>query len=192
MNGNFNTSAAEKNLPDILDYNLKVLFIGFNPGVLSAKTKHHYANKSNRFWRLLYESGLTPYRLDPVDDVKLLEYGYGSTNIVDSVTRLASEIPANEYKKGSFELFELIKVLKPWIVCYVGIGVYREYASAILNVSKNALKFNTGLQERSIIPEIMDFVCSNPSGLNTIQYSAQVECFAYLKKLIDALTKERG
>jgi G:T/U-mismatch repair DNA glycosylase len=38
---------------------LRVLFVGINPGVRSAITGHA-AGYSNRFWKLLFESGLLP------------------------------------------------------------------------------------------------------------------------------------
>lgn len=39
-------------VPDIIDFGLKVIFIGFNPGIRSSETGHHFAGPSNRFWRL--------------------------------------------------------------------------------------------------------------------------------------------
>jgi double-stranded uracil-DNA glycosylase len=59
-----------------------VLFVGINPGVRSAETGHHFAGFSNRFWKLLFESGLVPERLTWEDDVRLPEFGFGITNLV--------------------------------------------------------------------------------------------------------------
>ena len=39
---------------------VRVLFVGINPGVRSAAIGHHFAGYSNRFWKLLFESGLVP------------------------------------------------------------------------------------------------------------------------------------
>lgn len=163
-------------LPDIISDNLSILFVGYNPGTLSAATGHHYANKSNRFWKLLYESGLTPYKLDPDEDSRLLEFGYGSTNIVSRTTKSAKDITTTEFKEGSIILKELIYRIKPKIVCFVGIGVYKAFASYIMKIPESTLKVQSGIQEKSLIDGIIDFVCSNPSGLNTIPYSEQLEC----------------
>jgi len=46
-------------LPDYLDYNLRVLFVGYNPGERAAALGHHYAGRNNQFWRLIYDAGLT-------------------------------------------------------------------------------------------------------------------------------------
>ena len=176
-----------KPLPDIIKYGLKVLFVGYNPGITSASTGHHYAHKSNRFWKLLYESGLTPERLQAVDDRKLLELDFGSTNIIDRPSKTESEIKPEEFRAGSKFLYKLISELEPRIVCYVGIGVYKSYASDILNIPKSKLNINMGLQPQSILNGIADFVCSNPSGLNTIPYEQQLSCFKELKNLSDNL-----
>jgi len=162
---------------------LKILFIGYNPGILSAGVGHHYAHKSNRFWKLLYESGLTPYKFEAIDDTKLTELGLGSTNIVDRPSKTASEITTKELKEGAEKLYKLIKEIKPKIACYTGIGVYRAYASTILSISPIKLDIHTGIQQDRILEDTIDFVCSNPSGLNTIPYAEQLKCFTELKKL---------
>ncbi len=50
-------------LRDRIAPDLRVLFVGINPGVRSATTGHHFAGYSNRFWKLLWESGLVPERI---------------------------------------------------------------------------------------------------------------------------------
>lgn len=173
-------------LPDIVNEKLDILFVGYNPGMQSANTGHHYAGSSNRFWKLLYESGLTPYQMSPQEDFKLLEFGYGSTNLVSRATRSASEITPAEFRKGSLVLKELINRIKPKVVCYVGIGVYRAFASNLLNIPERKINIEVGEQGESLIDGVIDFVCSNPSGLNVIPYRCQLECFVNLRKLVDA------
>ncbi|WP_024832249.1 mismatch-specific DNA-glycosylase [Ruminiclostridium josui] len=177
----------EKPLPDILAPGLKVVFIGYNPGLLSAKNRHHYSHKSNRFWRFLYESGLTPVRFQPEDDRKILELGYGSTNIVDRQTKAANEISTDEVIEGSANLYRVLDTLKPRIACYVGIGVYRAYASSILKVPASGVNVKPGLQSRSILEDTLDFVCYSTSGLNSVPFEEQRKCFADLKKLLDSI-----
>ena len=59
-----------------------MLFVGINPGVRSAQTGHHFAGFSNRFWKLLWESGLVPEPITYEDDRRLPEFGFGITNLV--------------------------------------------------------------------------------------------------------------
>ena len=173
-------AGSNHHLPDIVDYNLKILFVGFNPGLRSAETGHHYAGPSNNFWKLLFESGLTPYRLRPEEDVRLTGMGYGSVNIVDRPTRSASEIKAAEYRRGSEKLTGILAEYKPKIACYLGIGVYR----ALTNMKD----LTPGLQEHSVVKGTLDFVCTSPSGLNRMPYGEQLKCFKELKALADTIS----
>src|ERR1041385_6293764 len=61
---------------------LRVLFVGINPGIRSAEIGHHFAGYSNRFWKLLFESGLVPEPMGTEDDGRLPEWGFGITNLV--------------------------------------------------------------------------------------------------------------
>jgi len=58
-------------LPDRLAPDLKILFVGINPGLRSASLGHHYAGHSNRFWKLLYEANLVPEPLTYREDGRL-------------------------------------------------------------------------------------------------------------------------
>lgn len=62
-----------EDLQPSLDDNLKLLFIGFNPGVQSSIQQHHYAHFTNLFWKLFNESGLLINVLQslktPIEDV---------------------------------------------------------------------------------------------------------------------------
>ena len=73
-------------LRDRIKPDVRVLFAGINPGVRSALTGHHFAGFSNRFWPLLFESGLVPERLTFEHDDRLPEFGFGITNIVPRPT----------------------------------------------------------------------------------------------------------
>jgi TDG/mug DNA glycosylase family protein len=162
-------------ITDILDNNLRILFIGFNPGLRSAETGHHFAGYSNRFWKLLKEAGLTPGLFKPEEDRKLLTLGYGITNIVARPSREASEITKDEYALGREELKQKLAFYKPLVACYVGIGVYREFSKI-----KNII---CGRQPVSIVPGVLDFVVPSPSGKNPILFSVQLEYYRELQRL---------
>ena len=164
-------------VPDIINLNLKILFIGFNPSIRSSETGHHFAGPSNRFWRLLYDSELTDEKLTPNDDTKLLKCGYGITNIVPRPTRTASEITKEEYELGREVLISKLKALQPKFACYVGIGVYRHLSK--LKVVR------CGLQTKSVVEGVQDYVASSSSGLNRIPLEQQLTLFIDLKQLIE-------
>lgn len=72
-------------LPDYLKPRLRVVFCGTAPSTHSAKRKHYYAGPGNEFWQYLHESGLTPVRLTPDDDARVLEFGLGLTDLAKHV-----------------------------------------------------------------------------------------------------------
>lgn len=164
-------------IPDVTAPSLTILFIGFNPGIRSAQTGHHFAGPSNRFWKLLAESGLTPRRFAPEEDRDLLALGFGVTNIVPRPTRAAAEITKEEFIEGRKRLIAKLKRCKPLIACYEGIGVYREAA--------RAAKVDCGRQPQSIVSGVTDFVVSSPSGLNRIPYAEQLKLYVELKELAE-------
>src|SRR5215471_16199842 len=97
-------SAVLPPLPDRIRPGVRVLFVGINPGVRSSLTGHHFAGFSNRFWKLLYESGLVPEPISYADDGRLPEWGYGITNIVPRPTPGIDTLASHEYIGGRVKL----------------------------------------------------------------------------------------
>src|SRR5512132_1577763 len=112
-------------LRDRIRPGVRVLFVGINPGVRSAITGHHFAGFSNRFWKLLYESGLVPERIAYHDDVRLPEWGYGITNIVARPTPGIDTLEAHEYAAGRVKLRRKVRRYRPDVVALVGVTVFR-------------------------------------------------------------------
>ncbi|MDR7867471.1 MAG: G/U mismatch-specific DNA glycosylase [Sporomusaceae bacterium] len=160
---------------DIIRPALTVLFIGFNPGIRSAETGHHFAGHSNRFWKLLHAAGLTPRQLRPEEDDELLSFGFGITNIVPRPTKAAAEITHEEYRLGRMALIDKLTLYRPRIACYAGIGVYREFA-----VQKGVA---CGLQRGRVVSGVTDFVVPNPSGLNRMSFDDQLRHYKELSFL---------
>ncbi|MHB1126139.1 MAG: mismatch-specific DNA-glycosylase [Bacillota bacterium] len=162
-------------IPDHIGFGLDILFVGYNPSILSGETGHHYANPHNRFWRILYAAGLTPSKYRPQDDHNLLELGYGLTNIVARPTRSAAEITREEYTKGKQLLIRKIVLHRPKVVCFVGKGVYEEYSGR--------RKISWGVQDNPVLPGIIDFVAPSSSGLVRMKIDDVVGIFRQLATL---------
>jgi double-stranded uracil-DNA glycosylase len=167
-----------KPISDHLKENLNVLFVGFNPSIRSAETGHHFANPNNRFWTILHRAGLTPRKYITTEDYKLLDLGYGLTNIVARPTKTAQEITKEEYIQGKKELREKISKFKPKIICFVGKGVYQEYS--------NKKEVPWGVQESSVVEGTIDFVAPSSSGLVRMKVEEIVKIY---KELADVLSK---
>jgi TDG/mug DNA glycosylase family protein len=68
-------------LPDVLQPGLRVVFCGTAAGTVSAQRGAYYAGPGNRFWPVLYETGLTPHRLQPEEFRTLPRYSLGLTDL---------------------------------------------------------------------------------------------------------------
>jgi TDG/mug DNA glycosylase family protein len=126
----------KRRLPDYLAPGMKLLFIGINPGLISAAAGHYYANPRNSFWRLLYEAGLTPALLRPEEDARMIGFGYGLTDIVKRPSRGAAELKSKEFAANHRRLIHLMRRFRPRAVCfnsktafegYFGRGACRRY-----------------------------------------------------------------
>ncbi|WP_203334574.1 G/U mismatch-specific DNA glycosylase [Planococcus beigongshangi] len=165
-----------QSIPDHLSPNLKILFVGFNPSIRSSETGYHYANPSNRFWKILYEAGLTPRKMLPEENSQLLELGFGLTNIVARPTKEAVEISKDEYQIGAEKLKKKISRYQPQAVCFVGKGVYQQYS--------RKRQVSWGEQAEPVIPGIVEFVAPSSSGLVRMKVNEIVEIYRGLHKYL--------
>lgn len=162
-------------IPNLLQGDLKILFVGINPGLRSAAEGHHFAGRSNRFWRFLHESGLTLIKLGATQDRDMLNFGYGITNIVPRPTASAAELHPAEFKAGASVLKDLITAYQPRVAAYLGKEIYR-YLSG-------KTKFEWGQQPTPISPPVIDFIIPNPSGLNRMPFEDQIRYYRELNKI---------
>src|SRR6187431_3240057 len=95
-------------LRDRIAPGVRVLFVGINPGVRSALTGHHFAGFSNRFWRLLHDSGLVPEPVTFQDDDRLPGWGFGITNVVARATPGIDSLRPDEYREGTRTLLRKV------------------------------------------------------------------------------------
>lgn len=164
---------------DHLSENLDILFIGFNPSLLSGETGHHFANPNNRFWKILYRASITPHLYKPEEDWRLPEIGLGLTNIVERPTRAADEITKEEYSQGRMALHDKIKEFRPLVACFVGKGVYQQYSR------KKDIPW--GIQPEPMVPGTADFVAPSSSGLVRMKIEEIVEIYKELPGIVSRL-----
>ena len=163
-------------LRDRIRTDVRVLFVGINPGVRSSLTGHHFAGFSNRFWKLLYASKLVPEPITYEDDDRLPEWGYGITNIVPRPTPGIDTLTRDEYVRGRARLRAKIRRYEPEIVALVGVTVYRAmFPDRIGPVS-------LGLQAEQIAAAAV-FVLPNPSGRNAnFTWAQMLAAFVALRR----------
>ena len=68
-------------LPDVLEPGLRVVFCGSAAGNVSAARGAYYAHPQNRFWRTLFEVGLTDRLLAPEEFRTVTRYRLGLTDM---------------------------------------------------------------------------------------------------------------
>jgi TDG/mug DNA glycosylase family protein len=133
---------------DLLRSGLKLVFCGYNPSLTSGRSGHHYAHPGNRFWRVLFASGITVRLYEPHEDERLLSVGIGFTNLCSRPTRRADELTREEIRAGAIELQEKLERFEPRAVAYTGIGVYKWFRATS--------KVGWGVQEVSTVPACRD------------------------------------
>jgi TDG/mug DNA glycosylase family protein len=159
---------------------VRVLFVGINPGLRSAATGHHFAGYSNRFWKLLYESGLVPNRITHEDDDRLPEWGYGITNIVPRATAGIDELTREDYQAGARLLLRKIRRHRPAVVALVGVTVWRALAAALGEARLGKSAATLGFQPLRIEGARV-CVLPNPSGRNaTLTYAQMLAAYRVL------------
>jgi TDG/mug DNA glycosylase family protein len=175
-------------LRDRIGPDVKVLFVGINPGVRSALTGHHFAGFSNRFWKLLYESGLVTEPITFEDDDRLPEWGFGITNIVARATPGIDTLLPHEYVAGRRRLTAKIRRFQPTVVALVGVTVFR----AMFPEHRGAVSL--GRQPQTLGGATV-FVLPNTSGRNAnFSYAEMLAAFRSLNRLLrtDGLVNAGG
>ena len=166
--------AINRTTEDLIDYNLRVLFCGINPGMWSGATGFHFAKPGNRFWKTLHLSGFTDRILHPSEEHELLENGCGITSFCKRTTARADELTTEEYVEGGKVLVKKIGEYKPRFLAVLGIGAYR--------AAFNEPKAKLGLQAGKIGGANV-WLLPNPSGLNAhYQLNDLAQLYGELKK----------
>lgn len=173
--------AALRPLRDRVRLPVRVLLVGINPGVRSAQIGHHFAGHSNRFWKLLSESGLVSEPIRSEDDDRLPEFGLGITNLIARPTPGIDTLKPAEYVEGARILRRKVRRWRPPVVAFVGVTVYRSVFAR-----PASLPVVLGRQPEQF--EGADvFVLPNPSGRNAnFTYDQMLAAFRSLKHRLPA------
>ncbi len=164
---------------------MRLLLVGINPGVRSAVTGHHFAGPSNRFWKLLFASGVVPRALTFEEDGLLPQFGLGITNLVARPSPGIDDLTPAEYLAGWKILERKISKYRPAVVALVGVTLYRVIRPFVEpSAVPRSRPIPLGLQPATI-HDARIVVLPNPSGRNAnFTYPEMLAAFALLKPLI--------
>lgn len=150
-------------VPDLLGDDVRLLFVGINPGLWTAATQTHFAHPGNRFYPALLRAGIIERPIDPAqgmtdaDRTYFVGRGLGITNIAERATARADELNLEEIRAGGARLRDLVERVRPLVVAVAGITAYRQAFAAT--------KATTGRQAEDWAATQV-WVVPNPSGLN--------------------------
>ncbi len=159
-------SFRDVEVPDLLPTgsdDLKLLFVGINPGLWTAAVQTHFAHPANRFYPALLRAGIVTEPVSPsagmtdADRDRFRARGLGITNLVRRATARAAELSAAELRQGGENLRALVTQRRPQVVAVLGITAYRQ-AFGVRTAS-------LGRQDEPLEGAEL-WVVPNPSGLN--------------------------
>lgn len=110
------TGGGEYLVPDVLQAGLALVLVGTAPSRISAAQRAYYANPTNKFWRTLFEVGLTPRQLAPQEYPLLPSFGIGLTDVAKRHSGVDAALPAEAWRPS--ELTQKIEQYQPQIVAF--------------------------------------------------------------------------
>ncbi len=171
-------AAADCTVPDIIAPDLRVLFVGINPGLYSAAIGHHFGRPGNRFWPALHASGFTTRLLSPFEEQELLSLRLGITNFVRRASARADELSADELRAGAAVLAKKVRKYRPRFVAFLGVTAYR--------TALDRPRASTGRQSEPFAGSVA-WVLPNPSGLNAHYMASDIaRLFGELREAADS------
>jgi TDG/mug DNA glycosylase family protein len=150
-------------VPDLVGPGVRLVFVGINPGLLTAALGIHFGNPANRFRPALVAAGLLDPPVNGVpgmteqDLATLLSRGVGITNLVPFATARADELTRAQLLAGRERLESFVAAHRPRVVAMLGITAYR--------IAFGRPRAAPGRQEEGIGDAEL-WVVPNPSGLN--------------------------
>jgi len=152
---------------DLLGPNLKLLFVGINPGLWTAAVQTHFAHPGNRFYPALLQAGIIEHPINPTtgmtdeDRADLTARGIGITNLVKRATARAAELNAAELREGAHRLLDLVAQRRPGVVAVAGITAYRQaFRQPAASLGRQPQQHPNEWSGAEL------WVVPNPSGLN--------------------------
>ena len=167
-------SYRDAEIPDLLPgpaEDLRLLFVGINPGLWTAAVQTHFAHPANRFYPALLLAGILTEPISPaagmsdLDRERFCARGLGITNLSPRATARAAELTTAELRTGGERLRELVRTRHPRVVAVAGITAYRQ--------AFGQTKAQLGRQEERFEGAEL-WVVPNPSGLNAHETAASL------------------
>jgi TDG/mug DNA glycosylase family protein len=169
-------------VPDLVGDDLRLLFVGINPGLWTAAVQTHFAHPANRFYPALLAAGIITRPISPSEGMTpedrehFTGRGLGLTNLVRRATAKADELGAAELRDGGQRLHAFVAEHQPRVVAVAGITAYR--------TAFKVPAAKPGRQPGTFAGAVL-WVVPNPSGLNAHETTASLAA-AYREPAVEA------
>lgn len=140
-------------LPDLLFPHPRLIFIGTAAGAHSARAGAYYANPSNKFWRTLHMTNITPHLFAPHDFPQLATLNIGLTDLCKTESGMDHQIRAFDVEALRAKLAQA----QPEAVAFTS----KKGASLYLGRPTAALAYGLQAKQEN---QPLSFVLPSPSG----------------------------
>lgn len=152
-------------LPTYLRPGLRLVFIGYNPGLESARRGHYYAFAGNVFWRQLNASGLVSREVSAADDAALMDLaGIGFTDLCARPSVSAGELGPAELRQGAQRLLDDLLRVQPGVAVFSGRGIYQQFGRLALGISARELAGREYGEQPERVGQSVAWVVPSSSG----------------------------
>ena len=188
-------------IPDVTigDSPMHTLFIGHNPSNSTWETGHYFANPTNKFWKLINQSGLrdsvqpeNEAEIIPINDDMMVMCGFGFTDFI--------EIPGND--ANAIEMADILANREIFMkrienyanninsqlkrLCFVGKKQWKQQFTQVLSRCEH------GLQDEDLRPShwpeqinnLDIWVLPSPSGRSVISNNERLKPYELLSEAI--------
>lgn len=181
MPNRWRKTISREKLPDVLMPGLDLVFVGTAAGRRSAAVGAYYAHPGNRFWRTLFDVGLTPRLYAPHEFSDLVKLGIGFTDMAKLASGMDHEIDPEQFDLPRFEA--AIDRCHPRAIAFTS----KKAASVFLGQPTG--RITLGRQKRPRKRSEI-FVLSSPSGAATRYWT--IEPWAALAAFLGRTPPDQG
>ena len=143
-------------LPDLLDFGLVAVFCGTAASAVSAKAGAYYANPGNRFWRTLYEIGMTSRLFAAAEFRTLLSLKIGLTDVAKNAAGSDHSLAKRDFDPEA--LNSKVRHFQPLILAFTSKAAGRAWQQASPN---RPLQYGW---QREKLGRTQIYVLPSPSG----------------------------
>ena len=169
---------------------LKILFVGHNPSFHSWESGHYFSQPSNRFWKLLLQSGLADGDINALNDDILLErLGYGFTDVIRTPNSSSNNLKRKDFVEQRPFFYKrilnnAIRVKEhPEYVAFVG---KRQFAMLFDPPLKRVLLGVQNLKPPGFPLDSQIWVLSSPSGRAVMDWAERLLPYTQLAETMQS------